>query len=219
MAVRKSKKIGTVVKGYLVLDSRHEGTTTYFYLECQKCGERFWKSNGFIKSKAICPYCERGKIDHNADGYRHERLYYHYKMILQRARHHERYKDVEVCREWVEDYRKFREWALANGYADGLTIDRIDNSKGYFPENCRWATMRQQANNRSSNIVVTYRGDTDTVANLARKYGKDRGLIYQRLRAGWSVEDSFDRPVNKSKWSRKRKESGGVQTKGSVLAD
>lgn len=54
---------------------------------------------------------------------------------------------VTLCPEW-EDYLVFKEWAFSNGYAEHLTIDRIDNTKGYSPDNCRWATYETQSRNR-----------------------------------------------------------------------
>ena len=61
-------------------------------------------------------------------------------------------RGITICPEWLHDFASFRDWALSNGYRDDLTIDRIDNDMGYFPDNCRWATIREQSLNRSTSI-------------------------------------------------------------------
>lgn len=57
-------------------------------------------------------------------------------------------RGITVCDEWKNDFQAFRNWAISHGYSDDLTIDRIDNDKGYAPDNCRWLTMKEQNNNR-----------------------------------------------------------------------
>jgi hypothetical protein len=64
-----------------------------------------------------------------------------------------KYKDyggrgIQVCDERMNDFQSFYDWAMANGYADGLSIDRIDVNGNYDPSNCRWATMMEQRHNR-----------------------------------------------------------------------
>lgn len=83
------------------------------------------------------------------------RIYNHMRMrcgLISGAdeRHLRDYRDrgITVCDEWRESFGSFRDWALANGYRDDLSIDRIDNDGGYSPNNCRWATVSQQNANK-----------------------------------------------------------------------
>ena len=68
-------------------------------------------------------------------------------------------KGILVCSEWCT-YENFESWSLENGYADNLTIDRIDSNGNYEPSNCRWITIQEQQKNKCTNVMVTYNGET-----------------------------------------------------------
>lgn len=105
-------------------------------------------------------------------------------------------RGIKICEEW-NDFSKFRQWAMINGYSDELTIDRIDYNKGYEPNNCRWATMKEQQNNKRSNRIIEYKCKRYTLTQLAEKIGINKTTLKERLNAGWSVNDAVERPVRK----------------------
>ena len=76
------------------------------------------------------------------------------------------------------------------------TLDRINNDKGYSPENCRWVDMVAQANNRRTNRRITYNGETKTISEWAREIGGSHTIVRDRIdRLGWSVEKALTTPV------------------------
>lgn len=97
-------------------------------------------------------------------------------------------RGITVCDEWLHSFEAFRDWALANGYRDDLTIDRIDNDGPYCPENCHWATMKQQNNNQSRNRVITHNGESRTLAQWAELTGINPETLRNRLNKGWSTD-------------------------------
>lgn len=104
-------------------------------------------------------------------------------------------RGISVCDAWNDDYAVFRNWALSNGYKEDLTIDRIDVNGNYCPENCRWATYKEQGNNTRVNRLIEYMGQTHTLTEWADIYGVDEGLIRARIdRFGWSVEKALNTP-------------------------
>ena len=109
---------------------------------------------------------------------------------------------MTICEEWENDYLAFKEWALTHGYEDHLTIDRIDNDKGYSPENCRWVDEKAQANNRRNNRIVEFEGNQYTLSQLADKVGLTQATVKQRYENGWSIEDIVRTPHrSRKKWS------------------
>ena len=116
------------------------------------------------------------------------------------AKNYKYYGDagIAVCEEWL-DAEAFGKWASNSGWFKGATLDRIDNSKGYCPENCRWATQKEQQNNRRNNHLLTYNGVTRTLKQWEEICGIDYSLIKYRLKHGYSVYDALFTPPKKPK--------------------
>lgn len=115
-------------------------------------------------------------------------------------------KGISYCDEWRE-FAPFRDWAMANGYSDTLTLDRIDFNKDYSPNNCRWVTQKVQQNNRRTNHLVTIGGETHTIAEWADIYGINSGTIHSRLVGGWSEENAITKPLVRPAKKPKSEES------------
>jgi len=124
--------------------------------------------------------------------------------------HNKSYKDygargITVCDEWrnsekvythygiwTKGWKAFEEWALSNGYKEGLTIDRIDNSKGYSPENCRWVDKKAQANNRRYCRMITFNNKTQNLKQWCEELGFNYKTIHKRIFIdNWTIERAF----------------------------
>lgn len=99
-------------------------------------------------------------------------------------------RGITICDEWSSSFEAFRDWAMSHGYDDSLSIDRIDNNDGYYPENCRWVDARTQANNRRSSRYVTVDGVTRSLAEWSDLMGYSRSIFHARaIRYNTTVED------------------------------
>ena len=98
---------------------------------------------------------------------------------------------IHICNEWLDDFMNFYSWAINNGYSENLSIDRIDNNKGYFPNNCRWVTAQVQCNNRRSNIYLEYLGESKTLADWARMLGIKYSSLVGRWDKGIKAPEIF----------------------------
>ena len=153
---------------------------------------------------------------YNNHGISKTRVYHIYKGMINRCYnpHNEsdrKYyydKGITVCDEWRNNIKAFYEWAMNNGYDDNLTIDGIDNNKGYSPTNCRWITQYEQNKNRSCSVNIKYKGEIKTipewVAELNLKVPRST-INYRLTTLGWDVEDAFYTPKGESKGSKLRK--------------
>lgn len=195
--------------GKLTVVARSENTKSgksQWICDCD-CGNRKNKpvssydlTSGKVQSCG-CMYLESNKDRAKTHGKTGTRLYRIWSAMRQRCndpKHEtfERYggKGITVCKDW-EDFQAFHDWAISNGYAENLTIDRKDNSKGYSPENCRWSTMKQQQNNRSNNIRLTINGTEKTITEWSEVSGIPRATLTWRVKNHWA-EDELLMPVN-----------------------
>lgn len=110
------------------------------------------------------------------------------------------YKDkgIKVCKDW-KSAKVFIEWALSNGYKEGLQIDRINNNSGYSPENCRWVTPKQNANNKCNTIFIEMNGIKRPIQEWAEHVGINGHTLHTRLIRGWSIERLLTTKVTKKR--------------------
>lgn len=120
------------------------------------------------------------------------------------------HRGITICQEWI-DFPAFKDWALANGYRDDLTIDRIDNDRGYSPDNCRWATRTEQVRNRSDSIKLNFKGETLPLAVAAQRAGLPKTAVRARLLRGWSDERALSQPLDQKKRGKKHGAKMGRQ--------
>lgn len=184
---------------------------------CETCGDNYVGGNrggrkggsakggyakgGYAKTQnAIC--CE-----FSIDGGTYNRLHRIWNGILVRVgiwghveNYHKRvaeiYKGKRVCPEWLQ-FKGFLSWALHNGYRDNLSIDRIDNDEGYFPDNCRWVDRKTQQRNKTNTLRV----NGEALADIYDRERKDQSVSYSnfanRVRNGWSLEKALNEPLKR----------------------
>ncbi|WP_110933276.1 hypothetical protein [Paenibacillus bouchesdurhonensis] len=166
--------------------------------ECD-CGNRSTVIGSHLRSGKTSS-CGCNRISQRSMGHSKDRLYRTWLGMHNRCYNpdHDRYewyggKGISICDEW-HVFMTFRNWALANGYTDELTIDRIDVDGNYSPGNCQWVDMKTQANNRSNNRILRYRGKRYTATELAEAHGLAPHTVFNRLKLGWTVDKIVNTP-------------------------
>lgn len=105
-------------------------------------------------------------------------------------------RGISICDEW-ESFESFMQWSLENGYSNDLTIDRIDGSGNYCPENCRWVNQKVQQNNRTNNRLLEWNGKVQNIQQWADELGVPYHTLYCRFHRGWNVERIFTQPLRR----------------------
>ncbi len=115
-------------------------------------------------------------------------------------------RDIRMCDEWKNDFKKFYKWCIINGWKPYLQIDRRENDGNYEPNNCRFVTCKINANNRRTSRYLTFEGQTHTISEWSDILNIPRGVLMTRLNLGWNVEKTlstayFKRHSNKNYFS------------------
>lgn len=146
------------------------------------------------KHKRSCGCMMRERIGNmrRIDGRSNDRLYHLYYRVRSRcenpkASYFEHYggRGIRVCDEW-QTWEAFRDWALANGYKDGLTIDRIDVNGNYEPSNCKWITQAEQMRNTRKTRYLTVNGVKKPLVTWCEELGVSFGTASARFTRGWA---------------------------------
>lgn len=141
----EDKNIGKKIGIYYiedVCDTRTNCGHLRYKAKCTICGKIFEKTLSALKKPKSCK--------HTITNWEHKKIGTAFNNIMSRC-YNKKNKDyrfygakgIGVCGEWLDDHKKFETWALSSGYVDGLTIDRIDPTKNYCPENCRWISLKE----------------------------------------------------------------------------
>lgn len=105
------------------------------------------------------------------------------------------YSTVGICPEWKESFEAFLK-DMGKRPSDHHSVERVDTTKGYCPDNCVWATAQEQANNRKTNHVIEHLGEHLTIAQWARRYGIKQPTLLARIsRYKWSIDAALTTPV------------------------
>lgn len=188
------------------------------YWKCVcKCGAEKVVSSSSLRSGSTrsCGCYRKGRMHqlYYRGGADRDRLYGVLRMAKKRCEdktcefyHNYGARGISVCDEWqgIEGFNRFYEWAMSHGYKRGLTLDRIDNNKGYSPDNCQFVTRKYQSNNKRNNVYFTFDGVTKTLAEWCEHYDVPYGRVEARLtKMGWDIEDALFTPRYKKPISGK----------------
>lgn len=172
----------TVVEYYGVSEKKQ----IYWRCVCDCGNEILVKTSDLNQGSIKSCGCWRRKVGHNnyKFGCRNNRLYHIWRGMKARCYNpnspsYKYYggRGIEVCDEWKNDFSSFQTWAMNNGYADDLSIDRIDFNGNYCSDNCRWETSTSQNNNKRNNVYLTLGDRTQTLAQWCREFNADRDKV------------------------------------------
>jgi len=176
--IKEGQRFGrlTIIKEVEHLRQPNGGYRRMFLCKCDCGNEKVVRLSSLMNGDTSSCGCYKKEVASNAERCHHEsktRLYNCWQRIKNRcyreSNHNYKFygaRGIKVCDEWKDDYFKFKDWAITNGYQENLTIDRIDPNGNYEPSNCRWITQKEQTRNMRSNTIVDIKGVKFTLSEL-----------------------------------------------------
>ena len=170
--------------------SKHEGKGAKWFCKCDCGKETIVFSANLLKKHTMSCGCLKFKKGKNLKhGYSKTKLGYIYSSIKDRC-FREKCKEykfyggrgITMCDNWKNNPLTFFNWAISNGYKEGLTIDRIDVNGNYEPSNCRWITRTEQSKNKRTNVFITYKNETHILSEWSKIAGIDYRTIKGRIK-------------------------------------
>lgn len=201
----KNNKIGKLFVAELSKKDKHN---KYVWKCICECGNISYVTTGDLLSGKVksCGCLKRENTikiftTHNKT---HTKIYNTYNNMKQRCYNKKspKYKyyggrGITICEEWKNDFEKFYNWSVNNGYKENLTIDRINVNGDYEPNNCRWVTQKTQSVNKRNNRFITYDGQTLTIKEWSEKLNIPYTRITTRLYRGVPISELFEPPERK----------------------
>lgn len=206
--MKKSEWIGTTRRGIKIISYEPSNNSKYSIIHgyCVVCKKPITTKRYLLENLSSGYLCNcSSKVFHH--GMSKTRIFRIYAKIKDRTVLNtgnktfiENYikRGISLCDEWQgrNGFMNFYEWSMSHGYQDNLSIDRIDNDKGYSPDNCRWTNQHVQNCNRRNTLKATINGETKAVSDWCIELGMNYETVYGRIRKGWSTERALLEPIN-----------------------
>lgn len=218
--LEKRKKVGDVVNGWEILEIyfKNDYGSNIAYAKVRStlgdATEKEYRLTLLNNEKVGWPDRRRPDVreKNKTHGLSYHPLYRMYNGMVSRCNYPSQisYKDyggkgIQVCEEWMNDFKVFYDWAIENGWKPGLVLDREKSNLNYEPNNCRWVTPKENNDNRSNTVIITAFGETKTAADwsLDKRCKCSHWSLLYRIKNGWNPEKALSKP-SKSKSAAKQ---------------
>lgn len=162
------------------------------------------KSCGCLQKELSAIRCKEQKKTHGKSNTRIYKIWRHMKDRCYNPKNKD-YKlygaeGKTICDEWINSFQNFYDWSMSHGYQEQLEIDRIDWRKGYYPDNCRWVTRKEQNNNNRNNHIIEYKGKKQTMSQWAEELNINYSTLRSRVNElGWTIDKALETLKNKKR--------------------